>query len=119
MPAYAGDYDDGDELQDLDGDGLWDVLDVDDDGDGVPSNYEKIDADNDGIPDYMDPDSFGTYNAAEDEPDCEEGMIPDGSEDQQFCIDRDCDGIVNYIDDDWTDGPGEDGTGDPLCNYFS
>ena len=179
---------DGDELQDLDGDGvldftdfdgdgLWDVLDVDDDGDGVPSNYEKIDADHDGIPDYMDPDSYGTYNALADEPDCEEGMIPDGSPDQQYCVDRDCDGTVdaeespqeyyvgattaweafwarltgngstyvhppgstqpslydgqcaledydcdgvpNYIDPDWTDGPGEDGDGADMCKYFN
>ena len=114
MPAYGGDYDDddgdglrdGEELRDLDGDGIldftdfdgdgiWDVHDVDDDGDGVPSNYEKVDADNDGIPDYMDPDSFGTYNAMADEPDCEEGMLPDGSPGQEYCVDRDCDGIVD------------------------
>ena len=33
--------------------------------------------------------------------------------------DYDCDGIVNYIDPDWTDGPGENGKGDPLCKYFN
>ena len=178
---------DGEELRDLDGDGIldftdfdgdgiWDVHDVDDDGDGVPSNYEKVDADNDGIPDYMDPDSFGSYNAMADEPDCEEGMLPDGSPGQEYCVDRDCDGIVdaeesrqefyvsgsspwevfwksvtgrsdqiqppgatrpslydgscaledydcdgvpNYVDPDWTDGPGVDGKGHPMCNYFN
>ncbi|MET0090418.1 MAG: hypothetical protein ABW068_10430 [Candidatus Thiodiazotropha sp.] len=33
--------------------------------------------------------------------------------------DYDCDGVVNYIDPDWTDGPGENGQGDPMCNYFN
>ncbi|MET0027232.1 MAG: hypothetical protein ABW101_06305 [Candidatus Thiodiazotropha sp.] len=170
-----GDYD----LDDFDDDGIIDVLDADDDNDGAPTFWERTDADGDGIPDYHDPDSYGNYRPQDDGPDCTPGQIPDGSPDQQYCVDRDCDGIVdaeenpqefyvggtnpsvwdviakvftgdfpdhvqppgstqpalydgqcalddydcdgvvNYIDPDWTDGPGENGQGDPMCNYFN
>ncbi len=168
-----GDYD----LVDFDGDGVLDIFDPDDDGDGAPTFFERSDADGDGEPDYHDTDSYGVYEPQEDAPTCVEGMIPDGSEGQEYCVDRDCDGIVdaeestqeyyvdattawevfyeaffkgnkrpaktppgstrpslydgacalkdydcdgvaNYIDPDWTDGPGENGEGDPMCKYF-
>ncbi len=164
---------------DSDGDGIWDIFDVDDDNDGVSGFWEHGDADGDGIEDHHDPDSYGSYRPQEDAPDCEPGQIPDGSADQKYCVDRDCDGIVdadesaqeyyvggsnpsvwdvivkiftgdfpdgvqspgstqpalydgacalddydcdgvaNYIDPDWTDGPGENGQGDPMCKYFN
>ncbi|HSI69295.1 MAG TPA: hypothetical protein VK941_03615 [Gillisia sp.] len=59
-------------LQDTDGDGIPDFLDIDDDGDNVPTSIERSlpigddptadgypDTDGDGIPNYLDPDDDG------------------------------------------------------------
>lgn len=173
--------DDGEEAPngariDYDGDGIPDPLDDDDDGDGAPTRFELGDVDGDGRPDYRDPDTQGDWKEPEETVVCEEGQIPDGSAGQEYCVDRDCDGIAdadedrqeyyvggasfwdvitmiftgktpdsavpgstrpslydgacaledydcdgiaNYVDPDWTDGPGENGSGHPMCGMFN
>jgi predicted outer membrane repeat protein len=87
--------------QDSDLDGIIDVLDDDDDGDGIPTKVElladpdknqipDIDVDGDGIPNYLDTDSDGDGYLDRDE-----GLK-----------DEDLDGIEDYIDytGDWGGG---------------
>ena len=46
------------ETLDTDGDGNYNIVDVDDDGDGILTNLEgNIDTDGDGLPNYLDTDS--------------------------------------------------------------
>jgi len=155
-----------DDFPDTDGDGIPDVLDTDDDGDGVPTADEGYrDNDDDGIPDYLDPDAYGMSEPFEYAVECDPDVFPDGTPGQWDCVDADCDGIVNEdesrqefyaghegffgrgdpfapvrpslwdgpcaladydcdgipnaVDTDWTDGPGVDGAGHPLCDYFN
>lgn len=96
---------DGDEYaeganNDTDGDELLDILDRDDDGDGLLTADEgTTDTDEDGIADYLDPDDDGDSVLTADE-------LP---------TDTDGDGINNHLDDD-DDGDGfptiDEGTGD-------
>jgi large repetitive protein len=98
---------DGAEHTDHDGDGVKDVLDPDDDGDGILTRDEgSADLDSDGIPNRLDTDSDG-----DGEPDSSdvnpggpcrnsqgfwEAQIPDGENtDLGYCTDRDCDGIAD------------------------
>ncbi|MBF4986473.1 gliding motility-associated C-terminal domain-containing protein, partial [Nonlabens mediterrranea] len=98
----------GDELGqgDTDGDGIPDVFDIDDDGDGVATIYEDYDGDNDptnqdsdgdGIPDYLDTDDDGDGLATADE-----GANPDGDLNPNTgnTSDIDNDGIPDYLDQD-------------------
>ena len=57
----------------------------------------------------------GDKNVHEQPPGSTQPSLYDG---QCALEDYDCDGIANYLDPDWTDGPGEDGNGDPLCELF-
>lgn len=87
--------DDGlDGLDDLDGDGVSNFQDVDDDGDQIydiheigPNPLQPIDTDNDGTPDFRDLDS-------------DDDTIPDAIETNQ---DYDMDGDGNYVDLDSDD----------------
>ncbi len=86
---------------DTDGDGLADYLDVDSDGDGFTDGEEGAgDADADGTPNFQDTDADGNGSS-----DTEDG---DG--------DADGDGIPDYLDVDDGDGPGADADGDGLSN---
>lgn len=76
---------------DSDGDGLLDVVDPDDDGDGWPTRVEgAADPDGDGIPAWLDDDS-------------DDDGRPDVDESAE--LDADCDGAVDLLDADDTDGP--------------
>jgi MYXO-CTERM domain-containing protein len=77
--------------RDSDFDGIIDALDPDDDGDGVATAEEGLgDPDGDGVPNYLDLDSNG--DGVDDTP---AGATADG----------DCDGFVDNLDTDPTDGP--------------
>ncbi|KAA3676735.1 heat shock protein 90kDa beta [Paragonimus westermani] len=96
---------------DLDGDGVPDYLE-DEDDDGIPDYLE--DEDGDGIPDYLDEDS--TYRRIRLSNDADEDGIPDHLEG-----DSDGDGIPDYMED--SDGDGipdylEDSDGDGIPNYL-
>jgi hypothetical protein len=79
----AQEYGDGSTPRDTDGDGVPDLLDADDDNDGVPTAQESQgDSDGDGTPDYLDDDSDNDGD-------------PDGGEQD---TDSDCDGIPDAID---------------------
>jgi hypothetical protein len=79
----AQEYGDGTEPRDTDGDGTPDLLDTDDDGDGIPTAQEgQVDSDGDGTPDYLDTDSDN------------DGTL-DGNE---LVADSDCDGIPDAVD---------------------
>ncbi len=75
---------------DTDSDGVIDLMDSDDDNDGIPDSVEGTDdADNDGIPNNLDTDSDG-----------------DGLSDvSEGAGDTDNDGVPNYLDED-SDGDG-------------
>jgi hypothetical protein len=84
---------------DSDGDGRIDVLDPDDDGDGVPSVLEgDKDIDGDGIPNYLDTDSDG------------DGLM-DGAEVALSGKDSDKDHIDDAFDSDYVKGKDENGDG--------
>ena len=94
--------------QDTDDDGIVDVLDTDDDGDGIGTLIEgSYDTDGDGIPNYLDLDSDG-----DGESDAVESL--DGTDIE---ADPDCDGIYDYLDAVEDDGPcmnvAEEDTGTP------
>ena len=74
--------------RDSDGDGQIDVLDPDDDGDGIDTLAEgSNDLDGDGVPNHLDRDADG-----------------DGIEDgEEGFADRDCDGVFDLFDPDPTD----------------
>ncbi|HHO49575.1 MAG TPA: hypothetical protein ENK18_01600, partial [Deltaproteobacteria bacterium] len=79
-------------------DGTYDVVDSDDDNDGIPSEVEGTDdLDLDTVPNYLDPDSDGDGTFDLDE------WVTDWMED------TDSDGVPNWLDDDDADGE----TGDP------
>ena len=81
---------DGEETGDTDGDDIPDVLDDDDDGDGLSTATEGAgDPDGDGIPNHQDDDSDG------------DGIL-DADEGEG---DEDCDGMPAWLDPDDTDGP--------------
>ena len=86
---------------DTDGDGLTDVVDVDDDGDGVADLDEgggtdwSLDDDGDGVPDYADPDSVSCSDEGGDGI-CDTLPVE---------VDADGDGIPNHLDSD-SDGDG-------------
>ena len=74
--------------RDTDGDGIIDALDIDDDNDGICSEYEGIgDQDGDGQPNFLDLNSDGDAL-----PDSEEGRV-----------DFDCDGLPRFLDTNDTD----------------
>ncbi len=93
--AQACDY------PDSDGDGLTDVVDLDDDADGIPDDEEgggtdwSLDDDGDGVPDYADPDSV---TCSDTEPDGICDSLPPE-------VDLDGDGVANHLDLD-SDGDG-------------
>ncbi len=95
-----GDYNDNDGIdaefelllngsEDLDGDGIPNYYDFDDDGDNVPTNREGVilnedgsinmelsqDTDNDGVPDFMDPDDDGDGILTINEANPEDGAL--------------------------------------------
>jgi hypothetical protein len=89
MPDYLDDDDDGDglltpaESGDSDGDGTPDYLDDDDDGDGLLTRSEgRTDSDEDGLSDYLDADDDG------------DGL----STRSEGTADRDADGVPDYLD---------------------
>ena len=97
---------DGSEHTDHDGDGVKDVLDPDDDGDGILTADEgSLDLDGDGVPNRLDLDSDGdgTLDAVDihsggacrdSEGNLDPSQIPDGQNVLWgYCTDRDCDGI--------------------------
>lgn len=107
----------GAEPLDTDGDGLPDILDTDDDNDGVLTKWEvpnrsvapfSTDTDADGIFNYLDTDDDGDGILSRDE-----GSNRDG---QLFNNDSDVDGIANYLDFNDTDGPGADRDRDGLTD---
>ncbi|MBN2800299.1 MAG: hypothetical protein JXX28_14255 [Deltaproteobacteria bacterium] len=89
---------------DSDGDQVFNPLDSDDDGDGIPTSVERSyddDPDEDGIPNYLDLDSDGDMDQPWGGTDAQEGLD-----------DLDEDGIPNFLDPDQvfayedTDGDG-------------
>ncbi|MCL1038529.1 Ig-like domain-containing protein [Shewanella submarina] len=101
-------------LGDLDGDGIPDEQDADDDGDGIDDLTEGTgDSDGDGIPDYRDTDSDN-----DGIPDGEEGIADtdgDGTPDYlDSSVDEDHDGIPDILEG--TDDPDGDGLPSYLDN---
>ena len=107
--------------QDSDGDGIIDILDEDDDNDGIATIYEFFfDLDQDGIPNHLDLDSDGDGILDTDEAtlggparggDADGDNIPNWLDpdfdmrlSRQGCGDADCDGIANAYDPDWQPG---------------
>lgn len=87
------------EPRDTDGDGRIDALDIDDDGDNIPTILEgKGDADKDGRENHLDKDSDGDG-------------LEDGYEVQLTGMDSDNDGLDDYFDSDRTGGVDENGDG--------
>ncbi|WP_426358659.1 DUF4347 domain-containing protein [Pseudocolwellia sp. HL-MZ19] len=126
-------------LEDLDGDGIPDINDPDDDNDGISDAVEgtTLDSDEDGIPNFRDTDSDGDGISDEDEgvidtdndelanyidPDSDNDGISDEIE---GTVDTDNDNTANYLDSD-SDGDGisdaDEGVGDPdsdnIANYL-
>lgn len=106
-----------DAIIDTDQDGVPDIIDDDDDGDGVPTRREVpdlplpphyFDVDADGLPNYLDADDDGdgVLSAAEDLNG--NGVLADD--------DSDLDGIADYLDYDDSDGPGSDRDNDGLTD---
>jgi hypothetical protein len=110
-----------------DGAGEIDVLDADDDGDGVPTRYELAgyvwptdgseptppDTDGDGIPDFLDADDDGDGASSADE--LADYVWPTGNTAPE-APDTDGDGLPDYLDPIDTDGPAFDADGDGLTN---
>ena len=101
--------------RDTDEDGIPDLQDPDDDGDGIPTADEdppERDTDDDGIPDYRDDDDDG-----DGRPTAEEDLDEDGDGDPSTNpTDLDGDGIPDYLDPDDQGGPTGDLDGDGLTN---
>jgi len=95
---------------DTDGDGIIDALDLDDDGDGVPTDVEidEGDTDGDGIIDPLDIDDDGDGIDTVDE---DRDLDGDPTND-----DMDGDGIPDYLDPFDLDGPLGDADGDGIPN---
>lgn len=118
--APDGILDEGEGL-DTDRDGILDIIDPDDDGDGIPTIEEdsKVDGlgngngdpldddyDNDGVRNYLDPDNEGDYVW-----DIIEDKYAGNDDGDPRNDDFDGDGIPNYVDTD-DDGDGADGCED-------
>lgn len=89
---------------DHDNDKRIDALDSDDDNDGLPTIFERLqDYDKDGIPDYLDTDS-------------DNDGVSDGEEAGLTLLDSDNDGIDDLIDPD--NSGGEDKNGDGINDQF-
>ncbi len=114
---------------DSDGDGLADLLDEDDDGDGLLTLEEGFsDVDGDGSPNHLDTDSDGDgfedgYEGAGDADGDGvanfEDLDSDGnglSDTEDGDGDLDEDGIPDFLDVDDEDGPGSDADADGLSN---
>ncbi len=95
---------------DTDGDNIIDALDLDDDGDGVPTDVEILegDTDGDGIIDPLDLDDDGD---GVDTPDEDRDLDGDPTND-----DMDGDGVPDYLDAFDLDGPLGDADGDGFVN---
>jgi len=94
---------DGDEAPggnpvDSDADGLADILDTDDDGDGIATAEEDVDLDRNPLSDDTDADGTPNYLDTDDDGD----GVPTATESAE---DRDADGTPNYLDTD-DDGDG-------------
>jgi len=92
---------------DTDGDGIPDYLDQDSDNDGIPDSVEggssAIDSDGDGIPDILENGSVGTdtdNDGIDDALDVDQtgGNDANGDGIDDDVIDRDGDGVANYLD---------------------
>lgn len=103
---------------DTDSDGRPDILDSDDDNDGVLTQQEVpslpvppylLDTDADGVPNYLDTDDDGDGIASRDEDTNRNGLLPDD--------DTDFDGIANYLDYDDSDGADADRDNDGLTDW--
>ena len=120
-----------------DNDRYLDALDVDDDGDGIPTILElNGDTDGDGIPDYLDTDSDGDskpdaleaglsgkdtdHDGVDDYFDVDqtgrEDTNGDGVDGHQMLLDSDRDDIPDVRDADDNDGPAGDPDQDGLSN---
>ncbi len=102
------DIDEGNGLLDTDGDGIPDSLDSDSDADGIPDSEETGDADGDGIPDSQEP------NGTDVTTDTDGDGIPDDID-----TDDDGDGIPDAEEGDGTldsDGDGIPDSRDPDSN---
>ncbi|MEZ5480057.1 MAG: IPTL-CTERM sorting domain-containing protein [Thiolinea sp.] len=104
---------------DTDKDGTPDVIDEDDDNDGVLTAHENYnggtpqddDTDKDGIPDYLDTDDDG-----DGLPSADEGNDPNGDHDPADAVDNDNDGIPDYLDDTDDTPTGKDSDNDGLSD---
>ncbi len=110
-------------LVDTDGDGIYDVLDDDDDNDGIPDVDEGdgvVDTDGDGIPDSLDDDSDNDgIPDAEETGDSDGDGIPDSQEPAgtDVTTDTDGDGLTDDIDtDDDGDGLSDEEEGNGLLD---
>lgn len=120
-PGVADGILDAGEGLDTDGDGILDIIDPDDDGDGIPTAEEDSavdgfgngnmnplddDLDADGTRNYLDPDNEGdfVYEVVED-------FYAGNGDGDPRNDDFDGDGIMNYVDTD-DDGDGADGCED-------
>jgi hypothetical protein len=95
---------------DVDGDGLADPLDEDDDGDGLLTTVEQGDNDGDGTPDYLDDDDDedGVLTRLEARADSDADGVPDHldadddgdgrSTRSEGAVDSDADGLPDYLD---------------------
>ncbi|GAX59560.1 hypothetical protein SCALIN_C04_0048 [Candidatus Scalindua japonica] len=109
---------------DTDNDGLLDISDDDDDGDGILTADELFTGsdrwvqDPDGWPDYWydlnDPDGDGIPNYLDEDSD-NDGRLDDPV---NIWNDRDRDRVPNYLDTDDHDGPAGDADSDGLSNIF-
>jgi hypothetical protein len=106
--------------QDLDKDNKPDFQDADDDGDGILTKNEDInadgkpgndDTDSDGKPNYLDSDDDG-----DSKPSASEGNDPNKDGSPADAIDTDGDKIPDYLDANDNDGPKGDLDGDGLSN---
>jgi hypothetical protein len=117
--AAAPDHDDDDTI---------DVLDADDDGDGIPTADEGADQDSDGdpedarnsdaaedLPDYLDADSdddgFGDRSEDEGDGDLNDNGVHDAREPNVYGGDSDEDGILDFIERAGGDATDSDGDG--------
>ncbi|MBQ4822927.1 gliding motility-associated C-terminal domain-containing protein, partial [Aquimarina sp. MMG016] len=101
------------DLNNTDNDGEPDYRDIDDDGDGVDTEFEldpngnggdPDDTDNDGTPDYLDTDDDG-----DNIPTVDESPDPNGDGNPDDAVDTDGNGIPDYLEPNGSDPNSEDG----------